>query len=426
MLGFVFYRLYADVNLIYPPKADASKDDEAAGIGALLLQETSQSLLADETNGPDQPLKKVTAKEVKKQIKSITAASESNAQPEGQASNQLASIASLEADEAVGTLFEDYYFYLSREVTRPFLEFIIRSFQGKVGWDSSLGAGSPFTETDARITHHIVDRPLPTDSTALAELIHQRTSLPGKRVFIQPQWVVDCINEQTIKSTGPYGPGEVLPPHLSPFVDARTVREQGGYVPQEAMNGSIELPNDEEEQVEEEQVIEDEDVKFQSDEEYEESDFKADAESAASIKLLEVPPALLASALNPASDTLRHAAELEAESRQVPHSVFEKELQSTVKKVKTRGLKRSAPTKDTEEEEDLANIMITGKKRKQFDSLQRKKQKKLEEVCIYVSLHNISDGLVVCCTETKVGEKETISVKAKGLMIIDLSLREAP
>jgi pescadillo protein len=76
------------------------------------------------------------------------------------------------------TLFKGCYFYLCREVPKPSLVFIIRSFGGEVSWEGAkeLRGGNYYTEDDPRITHQIVDRP----------------SLPNRRAdraYIQPQWV---------------------------------------------------------------------------------------------------------------------------------------------------------------------------------------------------------------------------------------------
>jgi pescadillo protein len=111
-------------------------------------------------------------------------------------------------------LFSNCVFYLSREVPRYSLEFIIRAFGGQVGWDETCGIGSPFNESDDSITHHVVDRPT---------LGHRFLS----RVYIQPQWVYDCVNIRKLLNTEPYQLGKTLPPHLSPFVE----HKEGDYVP---------------------------------------------------------------------------------------------------------------------------------------------------------------------------------------------------
>ena len=66
--------------------------------------------------------------------------------------------------------------------------------------------GSTFDENDESITHQIVDRP----------------SLPNKyisRYYIQPQWIFDSVNTRELLPVNKYFMGEILPPHLSPFID---------------------------------------------------------------------------------------------------------------------------------------------------------------------------------------------------------------
>jgi pescadillo protein len=116
-----------------------------------------------------------------------------------------------------GQLFAKCIFYLSREVPRNSMEFVIRSCGGQVGWDPILGAGSHINENNDRITHHISDRPNPD------------RSFYG-RSYVQPQWVYDCINAGKLLDTENYSPGATLPAHLSPFVKY----EAGDYVPAEA------------------------------------------------------------------------------------------------------------------------------------------------------------------------------------------------
>eukprot|EP01123_Difflugia_compressa_P003548 TRINITY_DN1466_c2_g3_i1.p1 TRINITY_DN1466_c2_g3~~TRINITY_DN1466_c2_g3_i1.p1 ORF type:complete len:646 (+),score=134.27 TRINITY_DN1466_c2_g3_i1:95-2032(+) len=108
-------------------------------------------------------------------------------------------------------LFKNCHFWLSREVPRESLQFIIKSFGGKITWDN---CGN---EQDETITHQIVDR------TVLPKQHNIMT-----REYIQPQWVYDCVNARWLIPTEQYKPGAQLPPHLSPFVDDHKV----GYVPE--------------------------------------------------------------------------------------------------------------------------------------------------------------------------------------------------
>jgi pescadillo protein len=79
-----------------------------------------------------------------------------------------------------------------------------------------VAIGSTYQEDDLTITHQIIDRPLAGKSYI-------------NRVYVQPQWIFDCVNEGILLPVKDYLPGAVLPPHLSPFVDINT----GDYVPPE-------------------------------------------------------------------------------------------------------------------------------------------------------------------------------------------------
>ncbi|KAJ1294027.1 hypothetical protein BS78_01G115800 [Paspalum vaginatum] len=112
------------------------------------------------------------------------------------------------------SLFKNLKFFLSREVPRESLLFIIPSFGGTVSWE---GEGAPFNEVDEDITHQIVDRP--TQSHVFLS-----------REYVQPQWIFDCVNARILLPTEGYLVGRVPPPHLSPFVD----NDAEGYIPEYA------------------------------------------------------------------------------------------------------------------------------------------------------------------------------------------------
>jgi pescadillo protein len=116
-------------------------------------------------------------------------------------------------------LFSSYAVFLSREVPRYSLEFVLRSCGAKkVGWPETSGSGSAFeSESDPAINVKIVDRP-------------GVTATPGGPSLVQPQWVFDCINARKILPLDRYAPGKNLPAHLSPFVEYKA----GDYVPEEA------------------------------------------------------------------------------------------------------------------------------------------------------------------------------------------------
>lgn len=64
-----------------------------------------------------------------------------------------------QAIQRLQSLFKGLKFFISREVPRESLVFVVRSCEGEVSWDSSIFAGATFDETDESITHQIVDRP---------------------------------------------------------------------------------------------------------------------------------------------------------------------------------------------------------------------------------------------------------------------------
>lgn len=68
---------------------------------------------------------------------------------------------------------------------------------------------SSFNIDDPRITHYVVDRPL--------ELISE--SMKPNKEYIQPQWIVDCLNNRKLLPVSEYGPGKQLPAHLSPYYE---------------------------------------------------------------------------------------------------------------------------------------------------------------------------------------------------------------
>ncbi|GAA5846433.1 hypothetical protein JCM9279_001374 [Rhodotorula babjevae] len=399
LLGFVFYRLYTDNNLVYPPKLDEVLDENGAGLGALLLEEAgAKGLVVErmpEVEGEDAPEKKrVYAKDVRKQIAEIEKAGgkggEAEASVEDQADSAAATLAGAAQDAALELdvfptpagvdesdpttsvtqpssltastdLFAPYFFFLSREVTRPTLEFVIRSFGGRVGWDPVLGAGSPYKEDDSRITHHVLDRPVIPETAA---------AHPGKRAYVQPQWVVDCVNKKTLLPADAYKPGAVLPPHLSPFVDEDEVRERGGYVPAEAGGVEVEMGSD---------VEEDDDESVAADEEDEAMEQDDDAVEAVAAG---PGPALLAAAADPTSEELRHAAELEAEARGVAPAVFEADLAAETKKAKKA--KKAAPKKKVaapqrDEQDEIKASMMTNSQRRLYKKMAYSQDRRSEE-----------------------------------------------
>lgn len=195
MLGFVNFRLYHTLNLFYPPKF-AIMDNPNEGEKALADENI---FVAERVAALNIPLSKsVLGGEEETEIDNFDL--QENAEATEEARKEIESI------KVLKNLFKGMKFFLNREVPREPLVFIIRCFGGEVSWDKSLFIGATFGETDESITHQIVDRP----------------SMEKKyisRYYIQPQWIFDCVNTRSLLPVSKYFMGEILPPHLSPFVD---------------------------------------------------------------------------------------------------------------------------------------------------------------------------------------------------------------
>ncbi|XP_046964661.1 pescadillo homolog [Vanessa cardui] len=249
MLGFVNFKLYHSLNLVYPPKltaafnADTEKDlvDERAYVSErIAAMNISVARIAG-------------ANEVE-ELPEIDIFNTEDTDP------QKLEEAKLEAEKVkkLKTMFKGLKFFINREVPREPLVFIIRCFGGEVSWDRDHFVGATFDETDESIAYQIVDRPT-MDKQYLS------------RYYIQPQWVFDSVNTRSLLPINKYLMGAVLPPHLSPFVDK--TKDQV-YIPPEAraLNdpnfkplsedgpSEEEIEEDSEEEKEEKEESEDEDA----------------------------------------------------------------------------------------------------------------------------------------------------------------------
>ena len=254
LLGFVNFRLYTSIGLVYPPRFNAESDEKGAELGAFTLEGrgVEDSLENDDrrkaiTNGHVQT---TNTAEVQRHLDQVVRLNEPEqdkvvsgeaSQEENNEAIDKFEIAAPEADTLpqpdfdgtqAASLFANFTFYISREAPRHSIEFLLRAFGCKcIGWDPVLGDGA-FTndETDGRITHQVVDRPSLPDGVSMEGPQDQhgdssaRTLRPGMRVpgrtYIQPQWVWDCINTGRLLRPDLYAPGATLPPHLSPWIKA--------------------------------------------------------------------------------------------------------------------------------------------------------------------------------------------------------------
>ncbi|KAK9775398.1 putative Pescadillo [Seiridium cardinale] len=297
LLKFINFRLYSSIGLVYPPKFDQKKDELAAELGAFTIEGNHATAIQDKpaeqqsTNGEADeaidPETQAAVDQVIKQLKDVeddgktAAVDTTTAEKEDQANDAIDKFEPAAPGGDVlpqptnsgtdpGTLFANCTFFLSRETPRQSLEFILKAFGCKrVGWDAVLGDGAYTTdEHDPAITHQIVDRPVVQaameeggdgEDNQTSQKLGPNQRMPG-RIYVQPQWIWDSINDEELKPTHLYAPGAQLPPHLSPFVQST----HGGYDPtipledqqpeEEALIDSDVEDEDEDEDEEEEQA----------------------------------------------------------------------------------------------------------------------------------------------------------------------------
>ncbi|XP_077418134.1 pescadillo [Vanacampus margaritifer] len=244
LLGFINFRLYHSLNLVYPPKIDSKAEQE--------LKDNDEEDYALDSESYLEKLSALCAS----LTRVVSAAEEEEAQldhfpaDEEEMSTLEESEKERKQQEAQKKMFEGLKFFLNREVPRESLAFVIRCFGGEVSWDRTVCIGRTYDETDETITHQIVDRP-----SVGTQYIN--------RYYIQPQWVYDCVNAKMVLPVEDYFIGVNLPPHLSPFVDEK----EGDYVPPEKLKimalqkgeKSAQQNDDDDEEEEEESADEDDD-----------------------------------------------------------------------------------------------------------------------------------------------------------------------
>jgi len=267
LMGFVNYKLFQSVNLIYPPKVrsssaevphlclDAEAEKESIASLNRPLVSSKDDHLDDNVDGDEFP-----EMEAEKNPEG-----DSGVENEEEKQKERKAAEERQKEENLKTLFKGCKFFLGREVNREVLVFMIRGFGGEVSWHSTLAVGATFAEDDSSVTHQIVDRP------AIQSQVLTRT-------YVQPQWVFDCVNARLLLPAKSYFPGNPLPPHLSPFIEER----EGDYVPPEKKK-LLELQSgisgDEREGGEEDDEEDDEEDEGEESDEVEEEEEGKDEES---------------------------------------------------------------------------------------------------------------------------------------------------
>uniref|UniRef100_A0A2N9G399 Pescadillo homolog n=1 Tax=Fagus sylvatica TaxID=28930 RepID=A0A2N9G399_FAGSY len=226
LLAFVNYHLYHSINVKYPPILDPRLEALASDLYALAryFDVSSRTSVLDPQASSMSGSKQVETQQDgtpsdESELRLAQLQHQLPANEPGALMRLVEDVAGdVEEDDDTREckkLFKNLKFFLSREVPRESLLFVIPAFGGVVSWE---GEGAPFSEDDQSITHKIIDRPT------------QGRTFLSKREYVQPQWVYDCVNARVILPTEDYMVGRVPPPHLSPFVD----HESEGYVPEYA------------------------------------------------------------------------------------------------------------------------------------------------------------------------------------------------
>ena len=224
LLGFVLFKLYSEQGLVYPPACDENLDEHGnAGLTGFLLQAQNQTYLpgikkadvvaadceqqtkVDEVVKalPDEPWDDVTQ----------VIEEEEEGEDEEDEHNEQQELTTRHPTD----LFKSMHIYLSRETPIAALILVLASHSvASISYPETFASTGTYNEKDLRITHQIADRPT-------------LGSIVPDRIYVQPQWVFDCINAGELLDTQLYVIGATLPPHLSPF------EEPGGYDPNEPL-----------------------------------------------------------------------------------------------------------------------------------------------------------------------------------------------
>ncbi|KAH0483781.1 MAG: hypothetical protein KVP17_000628 [Porospora cf. gigantea B] len=185
MLRLTMFKLYTDAGLAFPP--------------------SSESLVALEKG--DRPLRNGDQN-----------ADEDQDDEDQEMRNLEADIAEkVKEDKKLTELFKGCVFFLGREVPRKVLSVVLVACGADVvGVQSSMASSceGQLNADNPSITHHVVDKP--------PHLVPQMTAGIA-RDFVQPQWILDSVNNRLMLPVLDYVPGAPCPPHLSPFVDDEVI-----------------------------------------------------------------------------------------------------------------------------------------------------------------------------------------------------------
>ena len=415
LLGFINYKLYTSIGLVYPPRFDQGSDERGAELGAFTLEgrNVTEKSLESRNNTKQlthgQPQNSAKTQAVIDQIAKEEQIDDDQPDTENQDLQEADSAADKfqvtgpEADDLpqpevdsdeTAQMFSDFTFYISREAPRAPIEFLLRAFGCKrIGWDKVVGEGAyTFDERDTRITHQIVDKPVPVSEGDAPVKVNY--IVPG-RTYVQPQWLWDCVNDGKLQRTDLYAPGATLPPHMSPWMKPI----KGQYDPRATLEEQ-QVEGEEDDDLSEEEaqeLLDNAEPDVSDDEELDVGEDGAadgmvvDMEEASSEEEAEIDESFGGFEEGAQADEENeddgHQAELAAEA--AGKTVTGRKEQSAKDK---RRQDRLAQQKQESEEVERQKMMMSNKKRKLYEKMQhsntakdaeaeklRKKRRKLEK-----------------------------------------------
>lgn len=379
LLKFVLAKLYSLSQLNFPPKLV----DESS------LTDTNVEIIKPEkTDEPTQIIQKATFGRflVEKSEKTETQGPETaEIDPEFQNDETIQKM--MDWNKETNTkMFDNFVFFISREVRTEIFEFVSRSFGAKVIYHSDNFESKEYQSQS--ITHVITDRKM--------EHLPQEITLQANREFVQPQWILDSINFGALLNIKDYIPGKPLPPHLSPFEG----KKREGFLSErekevmKQLGREIDLPDDDEYS----EMSGDEDGMLEEEQlENEQENLKAQEEQIQPADLIEESENESDFEEEVDSAGIEDGGDKIAESSVVPEQVFSKKLKrnrlnvkkearykvkaetgsdSVAKKKKQLRVKK----KIEKEQQKLAASQLSRKKRKIYEKLNREKEESKKEV----------------------------------------------
>jgi pescadillo protein len=328
LLGFVLYKLYTTEGFRYPPVLDHTNYDNTAGLSGLKLENHHKIPRRPKKPNPEE----ATEEELKDVFHDVQIEKKQKKPKKG--------------------LFSSCHFYLTREVPRDSLEFVIRSFGGRISWD---GCPWDITESHDSITHQILDRP-------------SQSHIFLSRDYIQPQWVYDSVNAGLLLPVDEYSITSKLPPHLSPFVDDNAE----GYVPdrrkkiEEMLASANRVASTKEIEAEKQRMLTQKEDEESGDDDEDDDDFpyfnEEDQEAAEA-----------------AERETQYLDELAAEEQGISYSQAQENAGTTTKRPKLT--KKEKEDKINQRDRMFSEMMIPSRKKKRlWDKIQKGRQRKENRV----------------------------------------------